>query len=327
MFTHMFRWYLSHIDVHTPSEHSQEGKRYDGELQLQHFYSVNASMAKGVANEMGTVAVFLQAYDDAPPYRYLDKVICQWRRHEQETRQACNLPPVSGSYPGCFPSRRKMMRRDESSSRSKPIEKGMKEPFQTFHDWILARERHDKEKNVNNLTAFPRLVMDTVNSYGPEMTEDEWAHFISKESAKCKAEEMLWTQLHSEFNDTNRAHEEFHERHRRLIGGEELNWFNYFPMLGVRTEYYFRYSGSQTIPPCYGSFDPTSRGQTNNWRVLKDPIRIHRRQLAEMKRLLSERIASWDAPTMACQPDTAAKVRSDGTVEAARPLQYLHPAQ
>lgn len=27
-------WYLSHIDFHTPSEHTQEGKRYDGEIQL-----------------------------------------------------------------------------------------------------------------------------------------------------------------------------------------------------------------------------------------------------------------------------------------------------
>lgn len=97
-------------------------------------------------------------------------------------------------------------------------------------------------------------------------------------------------------------------------------------MLGVRTEYYYRYSGSQTIPPCYGTFDPNSRSQTNHWRVMKDPVRIHPRQLAEMKRLLAERIAPSDDPVMACKPDTAAKVRSDGRVEAARPVQYKHPA-
>ena len=33
-------WHLSHIDIHTPSEHTQDGVRYDGEIQLQHFYSV-----------------------------------------------------------------------------------------------------------------------------------------------------------------------------------------------------------------------------------------------------------------------------------------------
>jgi hypothetical protein len=33
-------WYLSHIDVRVPSEHTQQGKRYDAEIQLAHFYSV-----------------------------------------------------------------------------------------------------------------------------------------------------------------------------------------------------------------------------------------------------------------------------------------------
>ena len=30
-------WYLSHTDVKTPSEHTQDGKRYDAEIQLHHF--------------------------------------------------------------------------------------------------------------------------------------------------------------------------------------------------------------------------------------------------------------------------------------------------
>lgn len=38
-------WHLSHIDIHTPSEHTQNGNRYDAEIQLQHFYSVTASQA------------------------------------------------------------------------------------------------------------------------------------------------------------------------------------------------------------------------------------------------------------------------------------------
>jgi len=69
-----------------------------------------------------------------------------------------------------------------------------------------------------------------------------------------------------------RTHEEFHARHRQLIDEDEINWFNDFPMFGVRTEYYYRYSGSQSIPPCNGTFDPR---YTNHWRVMKEPIRIH----------------------------------------------------
>ena len=44
-------WLLSHIDCHVPSEHTQEGKRYSGEIQLYHFYSVSGEVA-GVHNEV-----------------------------------------------------------------------------------------------------------------------------------------------------------------------------------------------------------------------------------------------------------------------------------
>lgn len=212
-----------------------------------------------------------------------------------------------------------MMRKDDPQPRTKA-------PYQTVHDWIVAKHRFESEQQVNGNstpTVFPELVMDEENFEEAEMDEEEWAAFIAQESGKLDAEEQLWKQLHLEFNDTSKVHEEFHRRH--LIGGDELEWFNYFPMLGVRTEYYYRYAGSQTIPPCYGNFDPSSRSGSNHWRVMKDPIRIHPRQLQEMKRLLRERIAPKGSPTMACQRDTAAKVRSDGTVDTARPIQYTHP--
>jgi len=45
-------WMLSHIDIHVPSEHTQEGKRYSAELQMYHFYSVPGRVA-GVDNEVG----------------------------------------------------------------------------------------------------------------------------------------------------------------------------------------------------------------------------------------------------------------------------------
>jgi hypothetical protein len=47
-------WYLSHIDFHVPSEHTQNGKRYSGELQMHHFYSVTGAQA-GVDNEVRAV--------------------------------------------------------------------------------------------------------------------------------------------------------------------------------------------------------------------------------------------------------------------------------
>lgn len=44
-------WHLSHVDFHVPSEHTQEGKRYSGEIQMYHWYSVNATVA-GIHNEV-----------------------------------------------------------------------------------------------------------------------------------------------------------------------------------------------------------------------------------------------------------------------------------
>jgi hypothetical protein len=44
-------WHLSHTDFHVPSEHTQEGKRYAGEIQMYHWYSVSAAVA-GIHNEV-----------------------------------------------------------------------------------------------------------------------------------------------------------------------------------------------------------------------------------------------------------------------------------
>jgi hypothetical protein len=97
------------MDVHVPSEHHQEGKQYSAEIEMFHFYSLDYE------NEMATVSVFMEAYDDAPPYTYLDKVICQWRRREYNIRSQCGLEPVESTYPGCFPLFRERTLKDEKN--------------------------------------------------------------------------------------------------------------------------------------------------------------------------------------------------------------------
>ena len=315
-------WYLSHIDIHTPSEHTQDGKRYDAELQLHHFYSVSGAEA-GIDNELGTVSMFLQAYDNAPPSRDLDQVICQWRRKEYEVRTACGLTPVTTSYPGCFPvheTGRKLRANEKKTDKTVT-------PFQTVQDLILAHDDQKRElslgHDVSN-TKLPKLHMGPENWAPSELTDEEWADFIAEHSARFDEDDQLWKDLHAEFNgDHEKAHEEFHTRGRKLIEGSELTWFNYWPMLGVRTEYYFRYSGTQTTPPCYGDNDDNSRKGITHWRVMKDPLRIHRRQLTEIQRLIKDRIAPSDDPVMACRPDTAAGTRL-APVDTARPLQFEH---
>ena len=289
---------------------------------------------ESVNNEMGTVAIFLKAYDDAAPYRYLDKVICQWRRKEYEVRKECGLPLEAPTYPGCFPInniRRNLRKRDgknddaadkdSTSSNVKRHPKG----FRTVHDVILHNDYHKDNPNHTEV----EIHMEDSN-WDPADDTIDWDNFVAEHSQKMNEEEELYQKMMAmENGNSDDSHNAtLYDQHRRqLLNYEEIPWFNYWPMLGVRTEYYFRYSGTQTIPPCYGDFDGSSRRGTNHWRVMKDPIRIHPRQLVELRRLIAERIAPKDDPVMACSPDTAAKVSPDPEnpanylVDTARPLQ------
>jgi hypothetical protein len=89
-------------------------------------------------------------------------------------------------------------------------------------------------------------------------------------------------------------------------------------MREVRTEYFFRYQGTQMVPPCF---------ETVNYRVMKDPIRIHPDQLVELERLLAWRIAPKGSEFNECERDTAGRERpgSNGdAVDLNRPLQSYH---
>lgn len=87
-------WYLSHTEVTVPSEHFQEGKQYDAEVHLAHFYEIEHE------RKMGKVAIFLESNPNRDPWPFLDKLICQWREVEEKTREECGLASVP-PYPGC----------------------------------------------------------------------------------------------------------------------------------------------------------------------------------------------------------------------------------
>lgn len=315
-------WYLSHTDIHTPSEHTQEGTRYDAEIQLHHFYSVTPGEA-GINNEVATVSIFAEAYDDVTPYSFLDKVICQWRRKEYEVRKACGLDPIESRYPGCFPLplRQRDRERNLRSNQNQMLQSVNSTIFQTAQDVILHNDKHRNKASHTNV----KIHMEESN-WGPA-EEKDWDTWIEEQSKMMDGDDELYHRMRMTDHGGNHT-EELHDQFRKLVEYDEVEWFNYWPMVGCRTEYYFRYSGSQTIPPCYGNFVPGHRNGTNHWRVMKDPIRIHTRQLRELRRLTAERISPIDSPVDACRPDTASKVTRDATdssriidVNNARPLQ------
>jgi Eukaryotic-type carbonic anhydrase len=259
---------------------------------------------------MGTVGVFMNAYDDARDYDMLNRLICAWREDEEKTRAECGLPSVATDYAGCMrysrtsSGRRRTVRERETAAGSNETSTsstlGRKRAV-SAHDLIL--KNHIHRDNPDHVPHKIRL--------DPEQHENipdfDWDAFIAEQYTK---------------DDPNHYHG------RELLNYDHVGpWFNYFPMLGVRTEYYYRYSGTQTIPPCYGNwFENNNRKGINHWRMMKDPIRISRRQLTELHRLLRERIAPVDDPLASCQPDTAAKIVNEetGQVTTARPLQSNH---
>jgi hypothetical protein len=49
---------------------------------------------KSFSFQLGHVAIFLQDYEDAESWPYLDKLICAWRKKEEETRAECGEDPA-----------------------------------------------------------------------------------------------------------------------------------------------------------------------------------------------------------------------------------------
>jgi carbonic anhydrase len=404
-------WFLSHIDFKVPSEHTQEGKRYSAEVQMAHFYSVTGEEA-GVDNEMATVSIFLEAIEDSPPYLHLDRIICEWRKAEDKTREECGLPAV-GPYPGCFDISRghtsfpsdapvqptmapvvptlepttgppmepsvppvsipgvPVVTQTESpvsvasptnsptttppEPTASPSLKPPPTPFPTVpttpdpagsitfapvvspalqpvpvattptpvfrslsqsigNETIRHRSslrQSVKDVIVENSKAGisdsdkSRIQLDPGNFRPPDRSEDEWTEWIEAYSARDRGVAT--------------------EGQRKLLANDQLSFHNYQFLIDVKTEYYFRYQGTSTIPPCYGRYVAGSRGNTNHWRVVKDPIRVNPRQITEMERLLRERIAPKDDSNgKACENDTAGKVEKDGHISVARPLMQFN---
>lgn len=78
------RWHLVHTDIKVPSEHMQDGKRYDAEVQLAHIYSKRKE-----DKLIGKVSIFLEAGNATDRYGFLQLYLNRWRSEEKLIRQSC----------------------------------------------------------------------------------------------------------------------------------------------------------------------------------------------------------------------------------------------
>jgi Eukaryotic-type carbonic anhydrase len=112
----------------------------------------------------------------------------------------------------------------------------------------------------------------------------------------------------------DRQYSEHQRRNQQTVHDvdyEDLDWAPYEWLFRVETEYYFRYEGTMVQPPCW---------EVIHWRPLKDPIRVHKRQIDELNRLMA-----WRLNPDTCARDTAGIVSADSSrIEAHREIQYMH---
>lgn len=112
-----------------------------------------------------------------------------------------------------------------------------------------------------------------------------------------------------------RIYSEFKQRNLQSVVHEEnyddIPWFPYEWLIKVGTEYYYRYEGTMLHPPCW---------EVVHWRNMKDPIRVHPRQIKELNRLLA-----WRLNPDTCSVDTAGVLSNNGnTVDLSRETMYYH---
>lgn len=153
-------------------------------------------------------------------------------------------------------------------------------------------------------------------SHEDDLREGDKVHYVSGQKYIVREENFREsTEDDEEYFD--RIYTDFKRRHRHLSGVihdenyDDVEFSTYEWMLKVETEYYFRYEGTMLVPPCW---------DVVHWRAMKDPLRVHSRQIAELHRLLA-----WRVNADTCNKETAGVVSSDGnTIELNREVQYYH---
>jgi carbonic anhydrase len=79
-----YPWLLEFSDISVPSQHTQDGYRYDAEVVLSHTSSSN-----GKDRYIGNVAVFLEMGTENDHYDFLELYIREWIQSHVSTRTAC----------------------------------------------------------------------------------------------------------------------------------------------------------------------------------------------------------------------------------------------
>jgi hypothetical protein len=177
---------------------------------------------------------------------------------------------------------------------------------------FLAASSDDSSSTAGNSKTLLRQKKEQP-TFDPVTDNDRVTHDVSGRPVIVRAENFEEKGMMDEeqyFEELMASYKQRALQQSQAENYDDVHFWPYEWFLKVGTEYYFRYEGTQTTPPCY---------DTAHWRVFKDPIRVAPHQMRELERLIAWRQGDN------CETDTAGKSTGDANVvDVARPLQSYH---
>jgi carbonic anhydrase len=341
-FGYPFKWVLEFTDISVPSQHTQDGRRYDAEIVLSHTYKRNV-----YGKHLGNVAIFLEKGTTKDHYRFLELYLRAWTESAAKAKQACK----ARGYRDLQSSEDYVMWNEDDFDHDEEDWTEMNDEWDMPLDFekVVSPPEHQsslnsKGQNLIRRRPVPRASKENVwdanvdneDDEGPVLNE-EWDSFMEEDdegpmlneewnfvleesdSEKVDGKEQGESSLHSKRRDLMQAV----PTAAPTMASEILDkkwyrgpWHPYDWVAKSKTEYYFRYLGSLMEPPCFTGV---------HWRVMRRPIKISPRQLSMLEALLANRL---NPDT--CEKDTVGKLRPDGqtgkAVDVNRPIQQLYSA-
>jgi len=288
------------FELKVPSEHTIEGKRYDGEFQIYHLINTNAENRGNREDLISATSVLLDASEDDKS-DWLEELLDGWEdAAEKERKERCD---GYDAYPVTIPVGTPTPE-PTSTPTSTPTYRYLgcykdKKKDRVFSNEALKRGASVEECSVlcEGYKFFSRQYM------GQCFCGDSTAYARHGSSAPCECHgENVGSYTGCVYDNEPSESAESSRQFLRGLKKKKKSWSIYSPF---KKEYYYGYRGSLTAPPCSNSV---------NWYVMNDQEKISRKQLERIQDLITGYLDED------CQYGTYAETRG-GKVSVARPIQ------
>lgn len=171
---------------------------------------------------MATLSIFLEVYQDAAPYKFLDRLICQWRKQEDEIRQLCGLESVA-PYPGCWNPVREAVVIGRTAADDKNARRLLRNTVDKSVHSVMAE---NQEAAFGNKTIPKQIHLSKEDFREPDRTDEEWEEWIEELSRESR-------QMDEAASNDNVL---LTEDERKLLAWETLSFHNYQFLIDCKTE-------------------------------------------------------------------------------------------